>query len=81
MRFNLLKILLGRNYRPVIDAGKRVAPIAEPLVQAFLTSKGLPITPGAALGQLTASTSPNASLPADLAVSLQDYVAAHLPKQ
>lgn len=73
-------------YRQTVDAGKVVAPVAAPLVQAILTQAGLPTTPEAALsvlvGKALLESPPPPSvpyfLPADLA-ALQNYVAAHLP--
>ena len=67
-------------YRVVIDDGKKVAPIAQPLVETLLAAHGLPTSAESALRLLT--TSAKTAIPAGTNAELDAvaaYVAAHLP--
>lgn len=66
-------------YRTTVDAGKAVAPVAGPVVQAVLTQYGLPATPEAALSVLVARAASSSPLPPDQATRLAAYIRAHLP--
>ena len=76
--------LFGKNnkvYRTTIDAGKAVAPIAQPIVETLLAAHGLPTSSDAALGLLTASAKTMIPLGTNAEVdALAAYVAAHIPK-
>ena len=65
-------------YRQVITAGQAVAPLAVPLVQQYLASRGLPITPQGALEALAAKAASSSPLAADLTAALQAYVAGQI---
>lgn len=81
----LLQRVFGGNkgdqvYRQAVDAGKAVAPVATPLVQSYLASKGLPTTPEVALSVLVdKATSTVEALPVPVAAGLQSLIAQHLP--
>ena len=76
--------LLGRNntvYRTTIDAGKAVAPIAQPIVETLLAAHNLPTSSDAAIGLLASSVKTMVPLGTNAEVdALAAYVAAHIPK-
>ena len=76
--------LLGRNnkvYRTTIDAGKAIAPIAQPIVETLLAAHGLPTSSDAALALLASSAKTSVPLGTNAEVNaLTLYIADHIPK-
>lgn len=84
---NFFKTLMGKlfgarkgeaAYRTSIDAGKAVAPIAQPIVESLLAAHGLPTTGPAALQLLTQAAKTTVPIGLNTEVdALAGYVAAH----
>lgn len=67
-----------RLYRTTIDAGKAIAPIAQPLVENYLVAHGLPVSGQNALDVLTQAALSKIPLAGVLGGALSDYIGQHI---